>query len=129
MKVLIVDDSLETRKLMAAAIERMGHSVILASDGTHGWNTLLDNPDIKLLITDMMMPRLDGRQFLNLVRSRPEFVDLPVIIVSGFISMNEVIDLLESGASRFMPKPVNISELKQYVTTLLEYPSQQYGAQ
>ena len=80
---------------------------------------LLDNPGVELLISDVKMPRLDGRELIRLVRSSGPFATLPLIVVSGAVGPHEISDLLESGASRFLPKPVEAAFLRDYIRLLL----------
>lgn len=122
MKVLIAEDEPSTRAVLAHTVERLGFPVIQASDGQRAWEILLDNPDIGLLVTDMMMPKLDGRSFIERVRKDPHLATMPVLVVSGVISLNQINDLLEQGASRFLPKPIDLMEFRRYVTALMAQP-------
>lgn len=118
-KILIAEDDLTSRRMLVKIVESMGHVAIQASDGELAWGIMADNPDIALLITDVMMPNLDGRALIQIARGNDKLKDLPIIIISGVIKLEEIDYLLQLGASRFMPKPVKAAELKHYVEVLL----------
>jgi len=114
-KVLVAEDEITCRMIISKAVEGMGHCVIRSSDGEHAWKTLLANPDIDLLITDVKMPGLDGRDLVKQIRAREGFEDLPIIIISGVVGPKTIAGLLEQGATWFVAKPVNPAELQEYV--------------
>ena len=118
-KVLVIDDDVITRKMLVKSVEKLGYFVIQSSNGRHGWETLWENPDIGLVITDMMMPDMDGREFMKVVRGNQIFESLPVLIVSGVSSEADVADLLALGHACFCKKPLNNAELKESVDRLV----------
>lgn len=120
-KVLIVEDDNTSRKLLTHTIELLGHTAIQASNGSYALNILKDNPDINLVITDLMMPNLDGRDLIKIMHNDSSLINIPVIMVSGYIKLQEIVDVLNLGAYRFMPKPVDTAQLKEYVRELLGY--------
>lgn len=115
MKVLVIDDDPLARKIVASVVEKMGHIAIQSSNGRHAWETLWDNSDISLLVTDMMMPDMDGRELMHIVRGNQAFLELPVIILSGVVDEGEVEDLLNLGHCVFCRKPVKADTLKQLI--------------
>ena len=114
-KILITEDDAVSRKILVDTVESMGHIAIQSSNGLIALDILFDNPDINLLIADMMMPKMDGRTLIQVLRGQERFSDLPIIIISGVIDINEVRDLLDAGVFRFMPKPVKTSDLEDYI--------------
>ena len=114
-KIIIAEDEQSTRLLLARIVESLGHTAIQASSGDRALACAEDNADCKLLITDMEMPGLSGRQLIRKLRGAPLLKNLPIVIVSGVVPLKEITDLLESGASRFMPKPIDAAQLKEYV--------------
>jgi CheY-like chemotaxis protein len=116
--VLVADDDLVTRKLLRKTLTDGGYSVILASDGLRARAILDDNPDIDLLITDVLMPGLDGRELVRGLRQDARFEDLPLIIMSATVSIGEIRRLLELGASRFIAKPVTPALVRREVEAL-----------
>lgn len=118
--ILIAEDDLVTMKLLSNVVQSMGFVPIKCSNGKRAWETLSDNPEICLLFTDICMPELDGRDLIRMVRGNSKFDNLPIIISSGVVTLEEVHDLLSLGASRFMGKPVDVAELKIYLSALIE---------
>lgn len=115
MKVLVVDDDRSGRDILDRMLSRDGHQVIHASDGQRALVSLEDNPGIGLVITDVMMPNLDGRGLVRELRGRPEFAALPIIVVSGKVGIKAISEILELGAMRFMGKPVRHNELRSVI--------------
>ncbi len=118
-KVLVVDDDPTARRLIGRALQRSGYFVVLASDGSRALTVLEDNPDFDLLVTDMQMPKMDGRALVTAVLERFKNPP-PVIIVSGAIKLSQITGLLDMGVKRFMPKPPNIAHLLAYAQDLTD---------
>ena len=119
IKILVADDSKTTRTLWVRIIQQMGLVVIQASDGAQALRILDDNPDISLLVTDIEMPNMDGTELIKRVRTHSEYENLPIIVISGVIKLADIDGLLDIGASRFLPKPLKKSDLKEYIKVLL----------
>jgi len=115
-KILVAEDETNVCDLFSSAIESMGHAVIKCPDGKIAWDILQANPDIKLVLCDIAMPHLDGRELIRIIRERPEFASLPIVVVSGVIRAREIAHLLEQGASCFLAKPVDLNELRETVS-------------
>jgi CheY-like chemotaxis protein len=114
-KILIAEDDRATLEVFSTAVESMGHSVIRATNGKMAWEVLQANDDIALLISDMSMPEMEGRELIRLIRECSRFFKLPIIIVSGAIRAREIAHLLEKGATHFMAKPVQLQELMDVI--------------
>ncbi|MFH1038268.1 MAG: response regulator [PVC group bacterium] len=117
-KVLVAEDDELSREIIANIVESMGLIAIQSSNGKTALRVLLDNPDISLLISDIMMPELDGMMLIKILRGKENFADLPIIIISGVAALNEINHLLELGPSIFLDKPLNLSELEQNIKKL-----------
>ncbi len=119
-KILIVDDDPVMRKLLAKAVAPLNMNVYFASDGIHALDAVRCNKDFDLLITDISMPVLDGRQLITTIKNDPSLADIPVLIMSGVVGMSEIADLLDLGAFKFIPKPFNMQTLREDVQSALE---------
>ncbi|MBN1979983.1 MAG: response regulator [Chitinivibrionales bacterium] len=115
IKILVAEDDLISQKTASAYIEKMGHVAFISPNGKHAFEALCVNDDIKILVTDFMMPKMDGRKLIKTVRSEPKFSAMPIIIMSGIIGVNEISDLLEIGATFFIPKPLKRVDFEQYI--------------
>lgn len=119
-KILVADDDLGSRLVLAKCVESDGHVAIHCSNGRRALDVLVDNPDIALLITDVMMPEMDGRELVQILRGNAHFAPLPIILISAVVGMAELQDLLDLGVSHFMAKPIDSSVLRRYVSEMLE---------
>ncbi|MBI9076746.1 MAG: response regulator [Desulfatibacillum sp.] len=119
-KILIAEDDLITRKVLYKIVEGMGHSVIMSPNGRHAWETLETNSDIAMLITDVMMPEMDGRELIELVRGKEEYQNLPIIIISAVVGPKAVANLLKMGATLFLSKPLKVDETRKYIERWVE---------
>jgi len=121
LKILIVDDDPVMRKLLAKAVAPLDLVSFFASDGIHALDALRCNSDFDLMITDISMPVLDGRQLINTVKADPKLKEIPILIMSGVVGMSEIADLLDLGAEKFIPKPFNMQTLREDVMSALGY--------
>lgn len=117
-KILIAEDDQISRKMLVRVVEGLGLSAIQASDGRIAWHICLDNPDLAMVITDLAMPEVSGQDLVKLIRGNQSLAHLPIIMVSGVVSLGEIANILELGATRFLPKPVNVAHLKEYILNL-----------
>ena len=118
-KILVVDDDAAERRLLTTALVDMGYTTIEASNGQLALSILNDNEDIQALITDMVMPVLDGHALVRILRGQSRWKKLPVIIVSAIVSVHDVKTLIDLGASRFLAKPVKLEHLEEYLGQLI----------
>ncbi len=111
-RVLIVDDSPAIRREIREAIENEGFGVECheASNGLDGFRSLMDKP-ADLVLCDLVMPEFDGLKFLQLVSSRPELAEVPVIMLTAIGEVEQKIKVLGSGASDYITKPFHQGEL------------------
>lgn len=116
---MIVDDDPVSRKILAAKIRQCGVFPIECSDGERAWHTLCDNPDAALLVVDMEMPKVGGRELLERVHARPSLASIPTIIVSGALRFSELSDLMRGRKSFFVPKPIDITVFSQHAQQIL----------
>ena len=119
-RILIAEDDETTRKLVGFFVENMGHVPIFSPDGQHALETLFADETIDLLITDVMMPRLDGRGLITAVRHNPRFQNLPILVMSAVVGPREIHDLLKLGAARFQCKPLDKIMFEDAVRASLE---------
>ena len=92
---------------------------ILAYNGKRALETLKNNPVISLLITDLMMPEMDGTELIRILRGNEAYSKLPIILISAVASREEIKDLLNHEASEFLKKPVNLDHLRNRIERCL----------
>lgn len=119
-RVLIVEDDPTSRKMIVKMVEKLGHTVFASPNGKHAYECLTSDNGIKLLITDVVMPEMDGKALVKLVRSNRSLNALPIIMMSAVIGVEEISGLLEMGATFFVQKPFQLNEIKEYVEKSLK---------
>lgn len=116
-RVLVIDDDLPIRGMLAAALRQHGFQVLLAGDGAEGHRALtIHHPDIVLL--DLAMPDVNGWDFLQRLKETGHLGSVPVIVVSAHVRV-EPQALLQMGVAAILPKPFNVSELMQLIEHLV----------
>jgi len=111
MKVLIVEDDVEIQQLVSYFFKKEGYEVEVAGDGLEGLRVLKSfKPE--LVILDVMLPSLDGKNFTKIVRDLPEEYGTPIIIMlTAKTEIEDVLEGLEIGANDYMKKPFDPREL------------------
>ena len=109
-KILVIDDEIEIREILTKAFSIQGHQVTTAIDGQDGLDVVREIvPDLILL--DLTMPRMDGYQVLEVLKSDTTLRNIPVIILTALSNKAEVIKGLEQGANDYIGKPFSLQEL------------------
>lgn len=117
--VLVIDDEPSVRTVTRQTLEAFGYQVIVASDGTSGVAAYASHmADVALVITDMMMPGLDGAQ--TIIALRAITPDLRVIAATGLADEARVARALEAGARQVLPKPFTADRLLRAVRDVLD---------
>jgi len=101
--VLLVEDDVKTREIMAHTLEKNGWKVSEASNGQEALNMMLDVQP-QLILLDLMMPVMDGFGFLAEMRTRPEWQDIPVIVITAKDLTNEDRDRLSGCVEEVLEK-------------------------
>ncbi|MFA5260158.1 MAG: response regulator [Candidatus Omnitrophota bacterium] len=117
-KILIIDDEQTQRILLTRLFEGAGHAVVQAEDGQKGFHLARDiKPD--LIITDVLMPNMDGFTFFKELKTSDLTSNIPVLIITGRAKMEETFKVM--GADDFILKPVKNEELMSTVERLLNH--------
>lgn len=115
-RVLVIDDDLPLRGMLAAALRQHGFQVLLAGDGAEGQRALtIHHPDIILL--DLAMPDVNGWDFLQRLQETGHLGKVPIVVVSAHVRV-EPQALLQMGVAAILPKPFNLPELIQVIEHL-----------
>lgn len=119
LKILVVDDDFGTRLSISDYLELSGYSVITADDGQEALEMVEKyHPD--LIVTDIVMPRMNGYELVRQVRQKPIFRLLPVILLTARTQTQERILGYQSGCDLYLPKPFELEELAAAIRNLLE---------
>ncbi|MDA3950617.1 MAG: ATP-binding protein [Spirochaeta sp.] len=116
--VLYVEDNMDLRSYVSTMLTRSGHRVAIAVDGQDGWEKLdAFNPDV--VVSDIMMPRLDGYDLMNRMREDARYRCIPIILTTAKSETEERIKGLEEGADDYLAKPIHIRELDARIRNLI----------
>lgn len=118
-KVLVIDDEPSIASLVSEIIESYGHDVCVAFNGQQGLDLIKQNY-FDLIISDIMMPHLTGRDLLNFVRSQPGSGRTRFILMSAVSHLSRLESAYQPDA--FLVKPFDISQIDEYVQTFLSEP-------
>jgi two-component system, NtrC family, response regulator AtoC len=110
--VLIVDDELNIRRVLAAMLKRDGYEVTTAADGEQALVVLQRTP-VHVVVTDMVMPRLGGMELLE--RVRVDYPDIPVILITAHGTVDSAVAALKAGAFDYVTKPFEQEELRKVI--------------
>lgn len=110
-KILITDDDVRNIFSLTKALEKYKVEVIVAMDGKHALEQIHHNPDVDVILMDMMMPEMDGYETIKEIRKMPAFKKLPVIAITAKSMIGEREKCITAGASDYISKPVDIDQL------------------
>ena len=113
--ILLVDDEEGYRELVARMLAKAGYEVVQAADGIEALS-LLEKSKIDLVISDILMPVLNG--YALVARLRAKWPHMPVILTTGFLSQDAAKSMM-NGSVDFIPKPINSEVLIQIVQRLV----------
>ncbi|HUH05216.1 MAG TPA: response regulator [Kofleriaceae bacterium] len=118
LRILVADDDAWILHMVTTVLEKRGYQVETACDGEEAYEKAIASPP-DLLITDVMMPKMDGWKLVKSLRARPEFAFVPVIFLSALSSDDDRIRGFRLGADDYMPKPFRFEELDLRVAKTL----------
>lgn len=121
-RLLIAEDDSALRMLLKKGLTKKGYDPIMCPNGKEAWEVLQKDSNFDVIVTDMMMPEMDGREFIENIRADDNYKAIPVIIMSGVVSIKEISDLLETGASAFIPKPIKMNSLHEEIQEVVGLP-------
>ncbi|MBD2119866.1 hybrid sensor histidine kinase/response regulator [Trichocoleus sp. FACHB-262] len=118
-KILVIDDRWENRSVLASLLEPIGFEVIEANNGQEGLDTAVAiRPD--LIVTDLVMPVMDGFEMLRHLRQLSQFRNTAVIASSASAFETDEYRSVTAGANEFLPKPIQTETLLQWIQHYLE---------
>jgi CheY-like chemotaxis protein/signal transduction histidine kinase len=108
---LLVDDDARNIFALSSVLERRGMKVLTATTGSEAVALVESNPEIAIVLMDIMMPQMDGYQTMGAIRQNPSFGRLPIIALTAKAMKGDREKCLEAGASDYLAKPVNTEQL------------------
>ncbi|WP_407677015.1 HAMP domain-containing protein [Peredibacter starrii] len=110
-KVLVIDDDMRNIFAITVILERRGMEVLYADNGRAGIEKLKENPDVDVILMDIMMPEMGGIEATQEIRTMQEFKDLPIITLTAKAMKGDREKCLEAGATDYITKPVDTDNL------------------
>ncbi|MFY0689188.1 MAG: response regulator [Cyclobacteriaceae bacterium] len=117
-QILVVDDHPDIRTFVKDLLQHE-YSVLEAADGNDAWFVLESTEGISLVVTDLMMPWLDGFDLIDKIKDNPKLHHIPILVVSARAGDEDKLNALGKGVSGFLSKPFNGDELKVRVANLI----------
>jgi two-component system chemotaxis response regulator CheY len=119
-KILVVDDMATMRKYVRQCLSSLGlENVTEADDGDTAWQAVQDalsaGSPFDFIITDWNMPKMQGIEFLRLMRSHEKTLSLPVLMLTGEGSQHQIIEAIQAGVSAYLVKPFTAESLSDRV--------------
>jgi len=114
-KVLIVDDDVRNIFALTSVLESHGLDVIYAENGKDGIDALERNPDVDVVLMDVMMPEMDGYETMRAIRGDPAHKSLPIIAITAKALKDDRERCIQAGASDYLPKPVDADKLLELI--------------
>ena len=114
--ILVVDDDSQMRAALSEAIQRLGYDAVLCDSGA-GAISKLGQSVYSLIVTDMKMPKMDGLTFLREVRHRVG--NLPVLVITGFGTVENAVESMKEGATDYLMKPFSFDTLSKTIATIM----------
>jgi CheY-like chemotaxis protein len=114
-KVLVVDDDVRNIFAITSVLESHGLDVLYAENGRDGISALERNPDVDVVLMDVMMPEMDGYETMRAIRSDPTHKALPIIAITAKALKEDREKCIQAGASDYIPKPVDSDKLLELI--------------
>lgn len=117
-KILIIDDDVDTLRLVGLMLQRQGYEISAASNGTQGLAKALEERP-NLILLDVMMPDMDGYEVTRRLRKNPVTVSIPILMFTAKTQLDDKVIGFEVGADDYLTKPTHPTELQAHVKVLL----------
>ena len=117
-KVLVVDDEQKMCEFLELVLSQDGHQVLAATSGEQAFDVIKSNPDLDVIVTDLMMPKITGMEVLE--EAKRMLPDTPVIMITGYSTVENAVQAMKAGAFDYLPKPFKVDEVKLVVKKALD---------
>ncbi|MCP4139784.1 MAG: response regulator [Chloroflexi bacterium] len=119
-KILIIDDDIDTLRLVGLMLQKEGYQIITANNGKQGLLKMSEEtPDLILL--DIMMPEMDGYEVARRLRKNPETAETPILMFTAKSQAEDRVSGFEAGADGYLTKPTRPIELQAHIRGLLTH--------
>jgi CheY-like chemotaxis protein len=120
-KILVIDDDPMPRAIIKTLFEEDNYEVLEAADGVEGLEMATQHLP-QLIITDMMMSKMNGLQFIGALKQQDAIKHIPIIVSSAKKSTEDALQCLKAGATEYIPKPMDLIAFRRRVKEILGHP-------
>ncbi len=117
-KILIIDDDVDTLKLVGLMLQKQGYVIVAANNGPQGLD-LAEREIPDLILLDVMMPEMDGYEVAKRLRANPLTANIPILMFTAKTQLDDKVTGFEAGADDYLTKPTHPTELSAHVKALL----------
>ena len=118
-RILVVDDSSTMRRIIVNTLNRIGYGDIAEAEGARDALNKLSERRYDLVITDLVMPEIDGVMLTGIIRQSPAYHDVPIIMVTGRSAVADIVAAVKAGVSSYVIKPFTTDVLKEKIDRAL----------
>jgi CheY-like chemotaxis protein len=112
MRLLLADDSSDTRLLLVPMLQQWGYEVVTAADGAAAWQVLQGSDAPELVLLDWTMPKMSGLEVCRKIRAGPKGHSTFIIMVTARVDTEDLVSGFQAGANEYVRKPFDLSELR-----------------
>lgn len=124
LSVLVVEDDEHIAQVLKFMLERQGYRVSHAADGRAACSHIDSATDLPaLVLLDVMLPYIDGFEIVQFIRSRPQWAEVPIVMLTAKAMERDIVRALDAGANDYVVKPFQPNELLARVRRFLRQPS------
>jgi len=105
MQALVIDDDPAILLMITSILNGLGYQVTTAVDGHQGWQRLTESSPPDVIFVDWNMPVMNGLEFVKSVRSKPQYNNLPIIMVTTELEISQLALTMDAGVSEYIMKP------------------------
>ncbi len=117
-KILVVEDHPDISNILTCQLERLGFGVISVNNGMEGVEKAIEEKP-QLILMDIRMPGMDGREATRKIRSNPETKDIPILATTVLFMESELNECIEAGCNDYIVKPFTLKQLASLIEKLL----------
>ncbi len=118
-KILVVDDSTTIRRIVVNTLNHIGYSDIVEAPDGHSALLSLKEHSFDLVITDWMMPEIDGFTLTSIMRQSEDYRDIPILMVTSRSAEDDIVAALKAGVDNYVVKPFTAEVLKAKIDQIL----------
>jgi len=118
-RLLLVDDDMRNLFALSKVLRAKGVDVVMAQDGRKALDTLDKDPEIELVLMDIMMPVMDGYETMRSIRAKPALAQVPIIALTAKAMRGDREKCLEAGANDYLSKPIDVDRLLSMIRVWL----------